>query len=506
MRVLDETIAFLRRSLEAGPGSVDVVTTHASMVFIGPERVLKLKRPVHYPYLDFSTPQKRLAACRNEYELNRRTAPKLYLGARTIARDGSGALVFDRPGELIDAVVEMRRFEQTDLFDAMARRGALTRPLISGLATQIAKLHGEAPVRKDRRGAARVRAVLDINDRSLRASNLTSPEHCDALLQKFEQAFEKNTRLLDVRAEAGKTRRCHGDLTLRNICLYEGEPTLFDCLEFDEELATIDVLYDLSFLLMDLWHRGQRELANWCVNRYLDARDETDGLSLAPFFMAMRACVRAHVGAAQARDKSNAREALFAEAREYLALAAACLTASSPRLTAVGGLSGSGKSTLAASLACEIGAAPGARVLSSDRIRKRLHGVEATARLPARAYRPETSQRVYAALRNESEAVIRAGSSCVVEAVFDRTDERQAIEAVASRLRIPFTGLWLDTPAAIAGARIQTRRNDPSDATVDVLRQQTEKDCGAIAWTRIDASGGAEETLDLARGIAVISS
>ena len=190
--------------------------------------------------------------------------------------------------------------------------------------------------------------------------------------------------MLDRRGAAGKVRRCHGDLHLRNVCLFEGKPTLFDCLEFSDELASVDVLYDLAFLLMDLEHRGLADFANLVLNRYLDLTGEDDGLAALPLFLSLRAAIRAHVTAAamERAAQSAAEPAMAAEARRYLELAAQFLRPRSCRLIAIGGLSGTGKSTLAAALAPCLGA----RVLRSDVIRKRLFGVAPETQLPASAY------------------------------------------------------------------------------------------------------------------------
>jgi predicted kinase len=263
---------------------------------------------------------------------------------------------------------------------------------------------------------------------------------------------------------------------------------LFDCIEFDETLATIDVLYDLAFLLMDLWHRGQREPANLVFNRYLDVCDESDGLGSVAFFMAVRAAVRTHVTAAQAAGSPPQRSGpVLSEARAYFDLALSLLRPAKPELVAVGGLSGTGKSTLAARVGADLGIAPGARILNSDRVRKRLHGVPAETRLPEAAYRPDVSESVYASLRHEAIRALAAGCSVVVDAVFDRPADRAAIEAVAARAGVPFQGIWLEAPAPTLLARIEARRNDPSDATTDVLRTQLARDCGVITWRRLSA-------------------
>ena len=492
-----DVVQFLGEVPEAGGQPVEIITTHASLVFLAGDRAFKLKRAVRYPYLDFSTPERRLKACRTELELNRRTAPSLYLGVRTITRETDGRFAFDGAGSLVDAVVEMRRFSQDHLFDAMAQRGALTPPLLTDLARRIAAFHKAAAVSFEYGGAAGIGAVLDINDRALRATTLVVPEVAQTFGESFRQALASHSERLETRRRAGKVRRCHGDLILRNICLVDGEPTLFDCLEFDEALATIDVLYDLAFLLMDLWHRGQQRLANIVFNRYLDECDERDGLPLVPFFMAIRAAVRAHVTAAQA-DNAEGDEAdrLSEEARAYFDLASVLLQRRDPVLLAVGGFSGSGKSTIASLAAPHLGPPPGARVLNSDRIRKRMHGAAAEDRLPASAYRPEASDEVYATMRREAADVLAGGHAVVVDAVYDRPAEREAIGRVALNAAVEFRGIWLEAPKAALLQRLEARRNDPSDATAEVLLAQLQRDCGVIDWHLIDAAEPPEQVRD----------
>src|SRR5215207_7297211 len=242
-----EAIAFLNEVMGLGL-LVETVSTHISIVFLGGERALKLKRAVRFPYLDFSTAERRLAACQAELLLNRRTAPTLYLGVRRITRETDGRLALDGAGRLVDAVVEMRRFAQDNLFDNMAQRGSLTPALMTDLARQIAAFHHDAVVNFDHGGAAGVAAVLKSNDQALRTTSLVPDAAAEAFANAFQRAFERHADLLEARRRAGKVRRCHGDLILRNICLLDGRPTLFDCIEFDDALATIDVLYDVAFL------------------------------------------------------------------------------------------------------------------------------------------------------------------------------------------------------------------------------------------------------------------
>ena len=477
-----DTIAFMR-----GLEPCTQITTHASHVFLYGKRVLKLKRALRYAYLDFSTPEKRIADCERELAVNRRFSPGLYLGLRRITRNTHGALQLDGAGEAVDGVVEMRRFRDEDLFSRVVEEGRATPALVTQLAGVIAASHEAAQVASDCDDEAFGR-VLALNEAALRTTAPVAVERTEALCAGLRALLDRHGALLDARSARGCVRRCHGDLTLRNICLFEGEPALFDALEFDEDLATIDVLYDLAFPLMDLWRIDARDLANLLFNRYLDARDEGDGLPLLPLFMATRAVVRVHVTAALAREAPDR----LAEAQSYFELAESLLAPRQPLLVALGGFSGSGKSTLSAHLASALGPAPGARIHATDRIRKALHGVAATDKLPPEAYAPEVSARVYAMAREACAATLRAGHGCIAEAVFDRAEDRAAIEAVARAAGVPFAGFWLDAPVEVLAQRIAGRRGDPSDADEAVMRAQVARGNEGVGWTRLDAGQGVE--------------
>jgi predicted kinase len=370
------------------------------------------------------------------------------------------------------------------------------------LAAHIAAFHEGAEPRPDDGGAAVMRDIAVTNLRILRDRRAAGFDDADidVLEGRIRDELARLGPLLDARRAQGKVRRCHGDLHLRNICLYDGKPLIFDCIEFSEPIASIDVLYDLAFLLMDLLHYGERGFANLVLNRYLDLTGEDDGLAAMPMFMALRAVIRAHVEASAAEHMpSGERDAQFAEARRYVEEAAAILWPASSRLVAIGGLSGSGKSSLAARLAPELGIMPGARVLRSDVLRKRRFGVMPEEKLPGEAYRPEVTAEVYRELCERAAAALEAGYAAVIDAVALRAEERRAFAAVAEKAGVPFTGLWLDAPAEAMRARIDARRSDASDATAAVLEQQLQAGPGMLDWMRIDASGDPEQTLAQAR-------
>ena len=309
--------------------------------------------------------------------------------------------------------------------------------------------------------------------------------------------------LLDQRLEAGFVRRCHGDLHLRNICVIDGRPTIFDAIEFNDAIACIDILYDLAFLLMDLEHRGLRPYANLVLNRALRDEAELAGLAALPLFLSTRAAVRAKVSVSMAARQADAAAArgLRDEAVAYFRAAQAYLEPAPPRLVALGGLSGTGKTSVARELAPGIGAPPGALHLRSDVLRKALCGVEDLTRLPAETYTRAADHEVYAELAHRARAGLGAGRAVIVDAVYAGPEERAAIEALARDLGVPFHGLWLECPEAVMVARVAARRGDASDATAKVVRRQLGYDLGAVSWHRIEVSGEESEVAAAAERI-----
>ncbi len=501
----EETIEYLARpdSYGAGIDAVERIDTHASVLFLAGPRAYKLKRAVSFSYLDYSTPALRRIACERELALNRRTAPELYLRVLPIARARSD-LRLGGDGEAVDWVVEMVRFDQTDLFEKMAEEGRLTDRLMRELADRIAEFHLEAEIDRRAGGADAIARVILGNDVNLRAAGLTL-ETVDELLAASQGALARCAALLDRRRDEGHVRLCLGDLHLRNICLIDGRPTLFDCVEFSDEIARIDVLYDLAFLIMDLHHRRLAGFANQVFNRYLDMRDEAEGLAALPLFLSLRAAIRAHTGAAAAARQPDAGRAagLRRECGAYLAAASRFLAPVPPCLVAVGGLSGTGKSSLAYRLAPELGCAPGARVLRSDVLRKRLMGVAPETRLGSEAYGLDTSETVYRRLCAEATAVLAGGQSVIADAVFLKEEERDAIGAAARAMGLPFVGLWLEAPRGVLEERLAARRGDASDATVQVLRRQYDVQPGRIDWIGIDARADEPEQVAIRARAAV---
>ena len=476
---------------------MEVIETHAARIFLAGEDVLKIKKHVRLPYLDFTTLAAREATLARELELNRPAAPDIYLGIKRITRETGGGLAFDGAGETVEFALHMRRFAQENVLSHAAVDGRIDRPLAKAIADVVFAAHEAAPVVRDADGIARLDKIIsDVAE--------ACGESRDAQIQSRRATFADLARahldrvrpLLAERARAGFRRRCHGDLHLGNMVLWHGQPLPFDALEFDEDLATIDVLYDLAFLIMDLDHRALRPRANDVLNRYLwraDARN-LEGLAAFPLFLALRAGIRTMVDLHRIAGANAALPEVLTDAQHYLEQALQYLARARPALIAVGGLSGSGKSTLAAALASAIGIAPGAIHLRSDLERKKLFQIGETERLPDEAYARTVTGKVYATLNQKAASVLAAGYAVIVDAVHSAPEERAAVERVAQEQAAPFLGLWLDAPGTVLKDRVTMRKGDASDATADVVTQQLAYDLGDITWQRLDASQPFEET------------
>ena len=483
--------------------SVRRIDTHSSVIFLAGSRAFKLKRAVKYDYLDFSTLDLRKRFCEAELRINTRIAPDLYRRVIPVVRTATGALALAGEGTPVEWVIEMVRFDQDALFDRMAAAGRLDLEHMVPLAEEIASFHESCTVRSGFGGETAIARVLDGNAAGFRefGRGALDTAACDSLTLLSRTALRHCRALLELRRKTGFVRECHGDLHLGNIVLWADRPTLFDAIEFNDDIACIDVMYDLAFLLMDLWHRTLPQHANTVLNTYLRETRDFEGLAALPLFLACRAAIRAKTSATAAALQTDfaTRGEMRARARDYLGLARRLLQRQPPALVAIGGLSGTGKSTLARALAPSIGAVPGAVVLRSDEIRKRLWGASRLTRLEPAAYTPEMSARVYETLAMDAAAVLATGHSAVVDAVFTRAEDRVAIERVARIAGVPFAGLWLEAPEDVLIERVTRRGPDVSDADPAVVRMQYAQAAGDVRWSHVDAAVGADQAVVRAR-------
>lgn len=482
--------------------STQRIDTHGAVVVLAGEKAFKAKRAVRFPFMDYSTLARRRAACEAEVAVNAPHAPGVYLGVVPVTRETTGSLKLGGVGEAVEWLVAMRRFDEDATLDRIAARGSLDPAVVVALASAVAASHEAASVREAGPAIASLASYISQNRAAFaEAPDLFPADRAERLSRASEATLQRLRPLMEARGAAGRVRRCHGDLHLRNIVLIDGCPTLFDAIEFDEAIATGDVLYDLAFLLMDLLARDHAGEANALMNRYLWASDaaDLDGLAALPLFLSLRAVIRAKVLAAGLSSLPHEqRPEARRDVERYFGLAEDFMREIPPRLVAVGGLSGTGKSTLAAALAPHVGRAPGAIHLRTDIERKRLYGVPETQRLPASAYTQEASDAVYAVLWRKAAAVLAAGFAVVADAVHARPEDREAIARVAREAGVPFTGLWLFAPVELLFDRVEVRTGDASDADVAVVRSQVAIEPGQIAWAAVDASGTPQHVLEAA--------
>ena len=455
------------------------IDTHMSHVFLARDRVYKLKRAVDHPFVDLSSLAARRTACEAELSVNQALAPDLYLGLQPVVRGPGGDLRIGGPGEAVDWVVVMRRFPDRALFDEIAADGALTADRLIEAADAVSRFHAQSPPRIDMGRAADYRRIIEGLRRTeaAGAAALGMSPGSASLFDSLDRDLARHAPLIEARREAGWTRRGHGDLHLRNICLFDDRVMLFDALEFDPALATTDVIYDIAFLLMDLRARGLDDLANVTMNRYWDAaRQPEAALALLPLFMALRAAVRMAISV-EAGDLD--------QAGRYRRLGLDILGAGPPLLVAVGGLSGTGKSTLAKAVAAALPGPCGARILRSDVIRKALAGAAAGEALPPDAYTAAARARIYRAMAGRAEAALRSGASVIADATFREPSARGDIEPAAGEHR--FQGLWLRAAAPVRAQRIGARVGDESDITAAGALDQAEPGDPGAQWRIVDA-------------------
>lgn len=467
---------------------VEHVETHAAHIFLVGDRAFKMKKDVRLPYLDFSSVEKRRAVLEKEYDINQPFAPDIYVGTGEVK------------GE---PVLVMRRFPSNALLSWRLSHGGIDGGLARSLGAMAVKAHEVAPRHSVKGSQIMLGLGAQLSKAFISSPDIFRPAETLEFHALYEAALHCHRKLLNERAEQGLVRRCHGDMHSGNIVVEEGTPKLFDAIEFSEDIATIDVLYDLAFLLMDLWQHDERSAANIVLNHYLNLRrraEDLSGLALLPLFLSTRAGVRALVTADLAHElplQSSMKPR--GQALDWFRASIAYLKPKAPSLVCIGGLSGTGKSTLAAALSPEIGAAPGAIHVRSDIERKVMAGLPETGRLPPEAYSRQASVAVYAASLTRADRALAAGHSVVLDAVFARDSERALAEGLAKRWKACFKGYWLDAPAATLKDRVSQRRGDASDAGPGVVDMQLTYDLGHVNWERIDAAGNPRQTLDAVR-------
>jgi hypothetical protein len=476
---------------------VDRIDTHAASVFLEGDRALKIKRAVRFPFLDYSTLEKRKAACDEEIKINRQFAPQIYRRVVAITQRADGSLEIDGKGVPVEFAIEMTRFDERQTIDHLAEAGTPDPGLVNAIADAIAASHHVAPPAPAEPWIKSIPGIVEGNSTAFREAACFPTADIDDLRQASLSVFGRIRGLLEQRGRQGYVRRCHGDLHLANIVLIDHKPVLFDAIEFDPLIASVDVLYDLAFPIMDFIRYDRHAAANALLNRYLSITpsENLDALAALPLFMSLRSAIRCNVLLARLGRTGHDKAGVRAQARAYFELAQQLIHPVAPTLVAIGGLSGTGKSVLARALAPAVTPQPGAVVLRSDVLRKQLFKVNETDRLPESAYRPEITEQIYEILVQRAVRVLSQGHSVVVDAVFAHEAERAAVRDAARKLDIRFAGFFLVADLPTRLKRVGQRQPDASDATPDVAELQENYNIGAVNWMVIDASGTPEQTL-----------
>lgn len=459
--------------------SVTVVETHISWVLLTGDYAYKIKKPVNFGFLDFSTLEQRAFYCQEELRLNQRLAPDVYLDVVPITGPADQAQVGGR-GPVLDYAVRMKQFPRDSELDHRLARGEVTREHVEQIAVRLAEFHAAAAPANADSAYGTPAAVLDPvaeNFAQIRPLLHSEAERvCLRQVQDWARDFgQTHAGLFADRRQRGHVRECHGDLHAGNIVLWNDRPILFDCIEFNPSLRWIDVISDAAFLVMDLLLRGHSDLAWLFINRYLQHTGDYDGIRLLRFYMSYRAMVRCKVETLRAAQAAAVAAEARATAQRYLHFAAGLIAAPARALLITHGLSGSGKSTAARAL---IAAVP-AIWLRSDVERKRLFGFEPGARtgsgIDSGVYTADASQRTYGRLLELARSVLDAGYTVLVDAAFLKHAQRLPFASLAAELRVPFLILDCVAPLEVLRQRIAARsaaRNDPSEADLAVLSHQ----------------------------------
>lgn len=445
-------------------GRIEVLHTHLSVVALTGEFAYKLKKPMDYGFANFSTLELRKRYCEAELRLNRRTAPQVYLDVVPLVRSEAGWKI-GGVGEPAEFAVKMRQFDPNQRLDRVAARGELTDALVDTIARRVAELHARAELAGAEMAASYPTRLINAITHNF--EHLPDTEQERALRKWFDEHFARQKPMLEARGRAGKVRDCHGDLHLANICLWQGEPLLFDCIEFNDDLRIIDVLSDAAFLYMDLLERGHDAQAQRFMCLYLEATGDYAGLPAWPIFVAYRAHVRAKIAQLTLMSPGvpDAERSKQEHSRDvYLRLAGETLALPRSGIVVMVGLPGSGKSTVAMRIACD---SRGVRI-RSDVERKRLHAQNPTQDL----YGKELSRRTYETVLAQARAVVEAGQTAILDATHIQRAQRRSAFELAKELGVSIRIAHCDAPMEELRARVRARRAqgiDVSDADERIL-------------------------------------
>ncbi|MEG4085275.1 AAA family ATPase [Microcoleus sp. POL10_C6] len=461
---------------------VQLIQTHASFVLLTGDYTYKIKKPVNFGFLDYSSLQKRHHFCKEELLLNRRTAPEIYLEVLPIVQIGDSFQLGSNlpaitPAEVaVEYALKMREFPQDSLLLSLLERGLLTEQIMADLGREVAKFHSTAISNSYIRTfgeVSQIRTAIDNN--YLTSQKYIGGPQSQAQFQETKDYtdafFAENQELFNLRIANNKIRECHGDLHLRNLALWQDKILLFDCIEFNEPFRFVDVMYDVAFTVMDLESRGRRDLGNAFLNTYIEQTGDWEGLQLLPLYLSRQAYVRAKVTSLMLDDpaiSTDQKAELSQTAAHYYKLAWQYTQSHRGKLTLMSGLSGSGKSTAARYLARRTGAIH----IRSDAVRKHLGGISLNERGGQDLYSDEMTAQTYGRLLELGIILADRGWDVILDAKFDRQNLRTDAINQAQSHGLPLQIIYCTAPIEVLRERLQQRRGDIADATAELLSSQ----------------------------------
>lgn len=480
------TIITALQKANAYPHPVDPVIkkleTHISWVFLTGEYAYKIKKPVNFGFIDYSTLEKRKHFCEQEIKLNQALASSIYLQMVTINKTAEGYEI-NGTGEVVEYALKMKEFSQENLLDHLLARNELTVEMVDNIAMQLAHFHMQAeraPSDSPYGKPETVKAPVDENfvqaRELLNAFNIATANYLtplESLEKDSEKIFEAIHPTLEKRKKEGFIRSCHGDLHLGNITLIDHQPIIFDCIEFNEYFRWTDVMADVGFLLMDFYDRDRSDLGMRFLNTYLTYTGDYEGLRVLPYYFSYRAMVRAKIQlfSINKDDNEKKREAYYARFAKYMNLALNYFHRSPAFLLIMHGFSGSGKSTLANRIAEKLNGI----IIRSDVERKRLFDFSPEKKLDEKAYSSDITEKTYARLHTLTDIILHAGYPVIIDATFLKESQRKGFIDYTKNQKIPFSIIHCDVDASVLIERMGKREKEAdafSDADLNVLKMQ----------------------------------
>ncbi|MBE7381452.1 MAG: AAA family ATPase [Leptolyngbya sp. SIO1E4] len=455
---------------------IQLIQTHVSYVLLTGDYAYKVKKPVDFGFLDYSTLEKRHHFCQEEVRLNQRAAAPIYLDVLPVAQVND-TYVLGQPENAVEYAVKMRQFPQSALLSQKFAQGELTEALLRQLAEAIARFHQTAETNDYIRSfgtVEQIRQAIDENyDQTVDfIGGPQTQQQFDATKAYTDQFFATQQPLLQQRVEQDKIRACHGDSHLNNICYWQDQLLLFDCIEFNEPFRFVDVMFDIAYIVMDLTVQGRNDLAAGFLSHYVEQTGDWEGLQVLPLYVSRQSYVRAKVisfllndPSISAAEKQQAAE----QAAPYYTLAWSYVQPQPGRLLIMAGLSGSGKSTVARELSRQLGAIH----LRSDAVRKHLAGIPLQQTGDDSLYTAEMNRKTYERLTALGMLLASKGYCVILDAKFDRQGTRQAVMTQAQAQNLPLTIVHCTAPMETLKQRVQARQGDIADATLGVLEKQT---------------------------------